>query len=86
MRSPRQTLTTDARRTITATEAQACLGIPASTIRAWATQGRLYAVGIGPDRQREYHLADVLALRETTQRRRRHTRPSRCARPSADIA
>jgi len=51
----------DERRTITASEAQA-LGIPAGTIRSWASRGELYAVSIGPDRQRWYRLADVLKL------------------------
>jgi len=52
----------DDRRTITATEAQQHLGIPATRIRKWASRQRLYAVSIGRDRQRWYLLADVLKL------------------------
>ncbi|HMB78075.1 MAG TPA: helix-turn-helix domain-containing protein [Kiloniellaceae bacterium] len=55
----------DERRTITAPEAQAALGIPASTIRSWAHRGLLYAVGIGRRGVRLYRLLDVLTLRFT---------------------
>lgn len=65
------------RRTITAKEAEAELGIPAGTIRGWASAGKLYAVSIGPDRQRWYLLAEVLILAEQSRRRTRHTRPKR---------
>lgn len=52
----------DDRRTITATEAQISLGIRADRVRQWASRRRLYAVSIGPDRQRWYLLRDVLEL------------------------
>ena len=52
----------DDRRTITANEAQRQLGIPATRVRKWASRRRLFAVSIGPDRQRWYLLADVLQL------------------------
>jgi hypothetical protein len=52
----------DDRRTITASEAQRTLGIKASRIRQWAHRNRLFAVSIGPDRQRWYLVADVLEL------------------------
>ena len=74
------------RRSITANQAEACLGIPAATIRGWAKQKRLLPCGIGERGEREYRLVDVLDLRATTQRRARHTRPNRCCqRPAADI-
>jgi hypothetical protein len=66
----------DERRVITAREAQDELGVPASSIRAWASQGRLHAVSIGPDRQRWYLLSDVVELASATRRRRPHQRPS----------
>ena len=79
----RRTLTTTEasldRRVITAREAESMLGIPASSIRAWASQQRLFAVSIDADGSRWYLLADVLALREMTRRRARHARPSRCS-------
>lgn len=65
------------RRVITAREAQEELGIPASTIRAWASQQRLFAVSIARNGVRWYRLADVLALAASTARRVRHARPSR---------
>lgn len=52
----------DDRRTITATEAQHHLGIPASRIRKWASRRKLSAVSIGPDGQRWYRLDQVLEL------------------------
>ena len=55
-------MTDDSRRVITATEAQASLGIPASTVRSWAWRGKLHAVSIGEDGQSWYRLEDVLAL------------------------
>ena len=77
----RQTLTTDElrdqRRVITAKEAQAQLGIPAGSIRGWASAGRLLARSIGPDRQRWYLIADVLELAAQAKRRTRHERPKR---------
>jgi hypothetical protein len=76
------------RRVITAKEAQANLGIPASSIRAWAAQGKLYAVSIDSNRERWYRLRDVLDLWANTRRRARHTRPSRarCIAGQSDIA
>lgn len=65
------------RRTITAKEAEAQLGIPAGTIRGWASSGRLYAVSIGPDRQRWYLLREVLALNAERLPRTPHERPTR---------
>lgn len=53
----------DDRRTITAAEAQRSLGIPAGTIRSWASRQRIFAVSIGPDGQRWYRLDQVVALR-----------------------
>jgi hypothetical protein len=82
------TQTTLDRRVITAREAEQTLGIPASTIRAWASQERIHAVSIDANRERWYRLADVIELRSTTQRRTRHTRPSRarCVERCVDIA
>lgn len=71
-------MTEISRRHITAREAQDCLGIPAGTIRAWASLGKLFAVSIDRDGARWYRLADVLELREATRRRTRHARPNRC--------
>jgi hypothetical protein len=65
------------RRVITAKEAQLHLGIPASSIRAWACQGKLYAVGIDHNRERWYRLGDVLRLWSITKRRTKHQRPAR---------
>lgn len=65
------------RRVVTAREAQDMLGIPAGTIRGWASQGRLFAVSIGERGERWYKLTDVLALRDSTRRRARHARPTR---------
>lgn len=67
----------DHRRTITAKEAAAELGIPTGTIRGWASAGRLFAVSIGPDGQRWYLLSAVLELAATTRRRAHAVRPSR---------
>lgn len=68
----------DDRRTITAKEAAAELGIPTGTIRGWASTRRLFAVSIGPDGQRWYLLSEVLELAATTRRRQQHAvRPSR---------
>lgn len=76
------------RRVITSREAEEQLGIPASSIRAWASQRRLFAVSIAANGERWYRLSDVVELRETTARRTRHTRPNRarCTQASADIA
>lgn len=76
------------RRVITAPEAQRELGIPASSIRAWASQERLFPVSIDQRGRRWYRLADVLALRQTTNRRASHKRPARllCAKATSDIA
>lgn len=52
----------DDRRTITATEAQNCLGIPATRVRKWASRRRISAVSIGRDGQRWYRLDQVLEL------------------------
>ena len=65
------------RRVVTPREAEEQLGIPASSIRAWASQKRLFAVSIDRNRSRWYRLADVLALAATTRRRVRHARPRR---------
>jgi hypothetical protein len=67
----------DSRRVITAREAEKELGIPAGTIRAWASEGKLLCRSIGSDRQRWYLLSDVLELRAKTTRRAPHTRPNR---------
>lgn len=53
----------DDRRVITATEAHRELGIPAGTVRSWASRRLIFAVSIGRDGQRWYRLADILALR-----------------------
>ena len=74
----------DARRHITAREAEEQLGIPSGTVRAWASQRKLFAVSIARDGSRWYLLAEVLKLAESTTRRVRHTRPSRratCSEP-----
>lgn len=55
----------DERRTITAREAFASLGIPAATIRSWVRRGKLYACSIGPRREHWFRLLDVLTLRAT---------------------
>lgn len=70
---------------ITAKEAEDNLGIPAGTIRGWATAGKLLARSIGPDRQRWYLLSDVIELAGQTRRRARHERPNRgrCVPPAA---
>lgn len=76
----RPTLTTpipDDRRVITAKEAETYLGIPASSIRAWASTQHLYPVSIGPRGERWYPLSEVLALAALKPRRTRHTRPRR---------
>ena len=52
----------DDRRTITATEAEQSLGIPASRVRKWASRRLLFAVSIGHDGQRWYRLDQVLEL------------------------
>jgi len=52
----------DDRRTITAKEAEAELGIRASRVRKWASRRRLFAVSIGPDGSRWYRLDQVLEL------------------------
>jgi DNA-binding transcriptional MerR regulator len=70
-------------RHVTAREAEEQLNVPASTVRAWASQGRLHAVSIDAKGRRWYRLSDVLALRDSTRRRGRHTRPNR-ARCSDD--
>ena len=68
----------EARRTITAREAQQCLGIPRGTIRAWVAQGKLHYCDVDANRKRLYWLVDVLYLRDNTRRRRQHARPARC--------
>jgi hypothetical protein len=69
----------DDRRRITAREAETELGVPASTIRAWASASkqRLYAIGIDLKGRKLYRLSDVLTLRDATHRRNYHTRPTR---------
>ncbi len=52
----------DERRVITASEAEACLGVKASRVRQWACRRRLYAVAIGPKGERWYRLDEILAL------------------------
>lgn len=67
-------------RTITAREAEQSLGVPASSLRAWASRSsrdQLRQVGLRENREIEYSLMDVLALIATKQRRTRHTRPNR---------
>jgi excisionase family DNA binding protein len=54
--------TPDDRRVITAREAAESLGIPAGTVRSWASRGDLFAVSIGRDGQRWYLLSDVMNL------------------------
>jgi hypothetical protein len=78
----------DARRVITAKEAEDNLGIPAGTIRGWAATGKLLARSIGRNRQRWYLLSEVLELAGQTSRRVRHERPGRgrCGSPSGHIA
>jgi len=73
------TLNPPDRRRITARQAETQLGVPASTIRAWASKSkqRLYAVGIDPWGRKLYRLSDVLALRDATRRRTYHSRPTR---------
>ena len=68
----------EARRTITAREAQQCLGIPRGTIRAWVAQGKLHYCDVDVNRKRLYWLVDVLYLRDNTRRRKQHVRPARC--------
>jgi DNA-binding transcriptional MerR regulator len=65
------------RRHITAREAQESLGIPAGTIRGWASKGLLLAVQTDENREQGYRLKDVLDLAASTKRRSRHARPSR---------
>lgn len=50
------------RRVITASEAQAYLGIPASTVRSWARRGQLHPVSIAHRARRWYLLSQVLDL------------------------
>lgn len=79
----RQTFTTTEappdRRVITTREAEESLGIPASSIRAWASRERIYAVSIDANGERWYRLAEVLELAAGTRRRTRHTRPRRAS-------
>jgi len=72
----------DDRRHITAREAEEQLGIPSGTVRAWASQRKLFAVSIARDGSRWYLLAEVLKLNESSKRRAQHTRPSRRRRHS----
>lgn len=65
------------RRVLTAREAQLRLGIPASSVRAWASMGRLHAVSIDRRGARWYRMLDLVELANTTRRRAPHTRPSR---------
>ena len=50
------------RRTVTATEAEQCIGVKAATVRKWASRRRLFAVSIDRDGQRWYRLDQVLEL------------------------
>lgn len=50
------------RRVITAAEAEQYLGIPAATVRKWASRGRVHSVGIAHRGQRWYRLRDILDL------------------------
>lgn len=74
----------DERRTMTAPEAERELGVPASSIRGWASLQKLFAVGIDQRGRKLYRVSDVLALREATGRRARHTRPTRGALRQVD--
>jgi hypothetical protein len=67
----------DARRHITAPEAEACLGIPKGTIRAWASQGKIHTVSTAKRGTQWYLLSEVLVLARHTKRRAHHKRPTR---------
>lgn len=76
----------DERRVITASESEAQLGLPASSVRAWASQGRIYPVGEDLDGSKWYPLKAVLELREETSRRAPHERPARTAEPLCETS
>ena len=69
----------DEKRVITAKESEAQLGLPASSVRAWASQGRIYPCGEDHEGRKWYQLKDVLELREETSRRAPHERSPRSA-------
>lgn len=64
-------------RLISANEAECVLGIPAGSIRAWASLRRLFARGKGPRGESLYSLREVIELSATTKRRKKHARPTR---------
>lgn len=63
--SPRNlTGVTDPRRRITAAEAPDVIGVPAGTVRSWASRSLIYACGVDHRHQPLYWLRDLEQLRD----------------------
>jgi hypothetical protein len=60
-------------RLVSAVEAERLAKVPAGTVRRWASEGRLFSVGLDPASRPLYRLSEVEALRDSTRRRARRT-------------
>jgi len=60
-------------RLVSAAEAERLAKVPAGTVRRWASEQRLFSVGLDPRSRPLYRLSEVTALRDSTRRRARRT-------------
>jgi hypothetical protein len=62
----------DTRRRITAAEAPHAIGVPAATVRSWASREQVYSCGLDANGQPLYWQTDLEQLRDRPHRGRQH--------------